>query len=680
MLISVASGHTTPDASAANTEAVKSLAEEVASLGWIGYGARTEKGDWDLFVCRPDGSKIHPLTRTPKYNEFSPQFTRDGTRLLYRRIPREESIDNNRHGEQGELVVARSNGADPVVLGQPGEFPWASWNPEATRIACLSIGGITLVDVSTKSTVRHFLRKGFFQQLVWSPDGRWFLGVANSYGASWSIARMNVASGNAEAVNRIDCCTPDWFPDSQHVVFSWRPPGQTANDGYGWTELWMATADGKNRRLLYGEEGRHLYGGQVSPDGRYVLFTGNMNEDGDPGSAGAPMGLMRLSDAPIIAGNSRELRRRHRDANDGPVLTLPAGWEPDWTLAEILPIPAPNPDPQSQNGDQSQAVSLLSHELHDKGWLVFSAKTQTGTWDLIVMRPDGSDRRQITSTREWHEAGARFSPDGSQLLYYRIPTTESVDNNTYGTFELVLANADGRHPSPHGSDIPWAAWSPDSHRLACLKPDGIIILDPATKTVIRKLPRHGIVQQLAWSPDGNLFAGTANGLGPYWNVGRLNIDSGQIHPISETDRYNCTPDWHPDSQRVLYSRGIIPEKGGWAELWVGSTRDTPPKRLYAETARHIYGACTSPDGQYILFTRSVEDLGRVDHSKTTLAIIRWRDTPMVVAENPHRQRSRSLATGPRLDLGPGWEPHWTAAEISPAQEDPPDANRTHAEN
>ncbi len=47
----------------------------------------------------------------------------------------------------------------------------------------------------------------------------------------------------------------------------------------------------------------------ISPDGRYVLFTGNMQEDGDPGNAGAPMGLMRLSDAPIIGGESRELRR-----------------------------------------------------------------------------------------------------------------------------------------------------------------------------------------------------------------------------------------------------------------------------------------------------------------------------------------------------------------------------------
>ena len=130
---------------------------------------------------------------------------------------------------------------------------------------------------------------------------------------------MDAETGAANAVNRVDCCTPDWFPDSKNLVFSWRPPGQAANNGYGWTQLWMADAEGKSRRLLYAEDGRHVYGGHVSPDGKYVLFTGNMQEDGDPNHAGAPMGLLRLRDAPLIGGASRELRKLHPQAGDGPL-------------------------------------------------------------------------------------------------------------------------------------------------------------------------------------------------------------------------------------------------------------------------------------------------------------------------------------------------------------------------
>ena len=323
-----------PAAPASSADEVARLAAEVRNLGWVVYGARSDKGDWDLFRCRPDGSQACPVTKTPEFNESAPQWSRDGLRLLYRRTPRDETLDNNHHGQQGLLVMSDSDGSRPQVLGAEGELPWATWSPDGTQIASLSIKGIAIFDVATRKVLRTLPRKGFFQQVTWSPDGRWLCGVANSFGASWSIARMDAATGAINAVNRIDCCTPDWFPDSKSVIFSWRPPGQKANGGQGWTQLWMADAEGKAPRLLYGEDGRHVYGGNVSPDGRYVLFTGNMEEDGDPGHAGAPMALMRISDAPIIGGKSEELRALHPRVHDGPVLKLPVGWEPCWTFSE----------------------------------------------------------------------------------------------------------------------------------------------------------------------------------------------------------------------------------------------------------------------------------------------------------------------------------------------------------
>ena len=46
------------------------------------------------------------------------------------------------------------------------------------------------------------------------------------------------------------------------------------------------------------------------------------------------MGLMRLSDGPMIGGEGTELRALHSGTKSGPVLTLPAGWEPCWTFRE----------------------------------------------------------------------------------------------------------------------------------------------------------------------------------------------------------------------------------------------------------------------------------------------------------------------------------------------------------
>ncbi len=640
---------------------VQQLADEVKHKGWIVFASRSETGDWDLFVCRPDGSAVRNITRTAEFNEFSPQFFRDGRKLLYRRMSRNETIDNNAHGTQGSLVMADSDGSNPQALGADGELTWASWSPDGKQIACLTIKGIHLLDLASRKTVRSLERKGFFQQMTWSPDGNWLVGVANSYGTGWSIARINLATGSANAVNRVDCCTPDWFPDSRQIIFSWRPPGQKANKGYGWTQLWMADAEGKASRLIYGEDGRHVYGGNVSPDSRYVLFTGNVNEDGDPEHSGAPMGLMRLSDAPIIGGASAELRSLHKDVHEGPVLVLPIGWEPSWTFAEIGPT---KPASSEGKGGLTEEAYRLAAELSDKGWLVFSAKTERGDWDLFRMRPDGSDRRTMTDTPEFNEAGPRFSRDGKKLLYYRMPKTEPVDNNTYGTFGLMISRADGKESVVYGNEFPWASWGPDGTQIACLTPKSIRIIELASRKVIREFPRKGIVEQLVWSPDGKWLTGTANGLGPFWNIGRLNLETGELNAVSETHRYNCTPDWLPDSTHILYSRGIIPDKGGRAELWVAGGDGKDGRMLYAEEGRHVYGGCVSPDGQYVLFTRSIEDLGKVDNSQTTMAIIRRADTPMIGdAGEPLKKQYPDTKPGLRLDLGAGWEPDWTFADF-----------------
>ena len=39
--------------------------------------------------------------------------------------------------------------------------------------------------------------------------------------------------------------------------------------------------------------------------------------------------------------------------------------------------------------------SRLSDEVKDRGWIIYSARADRGDWDLFLMRPDGSDRRNI---------------------------------------------------------------------------------------------------------------------------------------------------------------------------------------------------------------------------------------------------------------------------------------------
>jgi hypothetical protein len=109
---------------AANSNEAR-LASEVASRGWIVYSAKTGKGDWDLFLMRPDGSARRNITNTPGFHEIGGRFSPDGRRMLWRRIPPDVKVHHDWWGRAGQLVIANADGSSPLVYG---EFPWASWS------------------------------------------------------------------------------------------------------------------------------------------------------------------------------------------------------------------------------------------------------------------------------------------------------------------------------------------------------------------------------------------------------------------------------------------------------------------------------------------------------------------------------------------------------------------------
>ena len=317
---------------AASGTQVAPLAQEVAQKGWIVYAARSAKNrTWDLFVMRPDGTHRRNITNTPDREEGGPRFSPDGKRLLYRNFPKGTVIHHDLWGFQGKLVIAAANGTNPTEIGGDREYPWASWSPDGKQIACLTKKGIQIVDLGTKKIVKQLPRKGIYQQLFWSPDGKWFCGVANAR-IMWTVVRMNAATGVLNIVHEFQSCTPDWLPDSKHIIYPSRPAGQK---GSGFTQLWMSDGTGKEPRMIYGEDGSHIYGGALSPDSRYVLFTRCAKDGGGSERSGAPICLMRMADAPAIGGPSPALRKVHPNARNASVLPLVDGWEPHWTYAEI---------------------------------------------------------------------------------------------------------------------------------------------------------------------------------------------------------------------------------------------------------------------------------------------------------------------------------------------------------
>jgi hypothetical protein len=316
------------------------LAREVADRGWIIYAARTAQGDYDLFLSRPNGSGRRNLTRTPDWSEYGARFSPDGGRIMYRRQAKRAGtqavagIDHNLWGTMGSLCLANVDGSEVQVMGRDGEWPWASWGPDGQQMACLyrREGRIRIMEVSTLRVVRELPRRGIFQQLYWSPDGRLFCGTANLVGQDWNVVALEVATGKVTLLSRVVNCTADWFQrDSNRVIYSHRTPGLA--DAYGWTMLLQATADGMSRSLIYAERGRHVYYGCTSPDDRYVIFAVPEKDGGTDGL----MAIVRLADTPIVVPEDYvQVKAMYPRARSGPVLRLTQpGFEPHWTGLEI---------------------------------------------------------------------------------------------------------------------------------------------------------------------------------------------------------------------------------------------------------------------------------------------------------------------------------------------------------
>ncbi|MEI8373910.1 MAG: hypothetical protein WCJ35_13865 [Planctomycetota bacterium] len=308
-----------------------SLDMEVANKGWILFSAKGNQGDYDLFICRPNGTQRRNLTNTPEFSEFGGRFSADGKQMMYRRVKKGVAINHDKWGATGTLVIARADGSNPVVQGQDGELPWASWDPDAKRLACLE-DQIRIREAESKRVLKELPRAGIYQQLIWSPDGKRLCGTANTRGRQWNIISIDLETGKATLLTRALNCTPDWFQhDPSRVIYSNRTPG--VGIGYGYTMLMQAAADGKSRTLIYGELQRHIYYGCTSPDDKYVIFS---RPEGDGGIDG-PMAIVRMADTPIVVPAAyKDLLELYPDAKSGPVLRLPhTGFEPHWTYSEI---------------------------------------------------------------------------------------------------------------------------------------------------------------------------------------------------------------------------------------------------------------------------------------------------------------------------------------------------------
>lgn len=150
--------------------------------------------------------------------------------------------------------------------------------------------------------------------------------------------------------------------------------------------------------------------------------------------------------------------------------------------------------------------------------LVVYAFAETGPQQLWSVKPDGSDKKQLTES-EGISNWPTFTPDGSRIVY-----TNSRENN----YEIYSMNLDGT----------------DEKRLT---DNTLMDIRPAV------------------SPDGKRIAFTSTRDGNY-DIYVMDIDGNNVVRITTSDERDDYPAWHPNGRQLIF----VGEKGGRYDLYLAN--------------------------------------------------------------------------------------------------------------
>jgi hypothetical protein len=239
------------------------------------------------------------------------------------------------------------------------------------------------------------------------------------------------------------------------------------------------------------------------------------------------------------------------------------------------------------------------HEINEIR-VVYSAGTGLELPDIVTIRPDGSDFRQITFTPLVGERDPSLSPDGRKIVYVRW---DPIDNFTNVEQSLWMMDSDGQNQTllvrESGMEYERPFWSPDGRYIAYSIPNRrqIFIYDVMTKenssVADGRFPSwlpdgSGVVyngrdfnlHQLTFdqigdtlelispietqltdnpdtndthpavSPDGNMVAFTS-ALSNSLEIRILDLQTLEVRSLTSGLSHQF-PSWHPDGQEVFF--------------------------------------------------------------------------------------------------------------------------------
>ncbi len=479
-------------------------------------------GNWEIYIAAADGTEARRITNNPA-PDTDPVWSPDSRRIAF--VSDFEVISVVNAEGAGLIRLTTTPSGDPV------------WSPDGTRIAFSSVRNgaqeIFLVNPDGTDLTRLTSNDDEDGDYSWSPDGA-RIAFASERDGDYDIYVMSLDGTGVKRLTSdgVDDFSPDdvspaWSPDGTRIAFISDRGGDDSSDRF----VFVMNSDGSGVRRLAGDRAEAPL---WSPDGTRIAFAHSPN-----------VGDSELFVVGATGTGLRQLTRNvHNDFNPS--------WTPDGRIlftsnrAERVVLEAANAD---GTGRRTIVSSLNDYDLRAKwspdGRRLVLSSSRDGDADLYIVSATGGQLTPLTRNRRIDDVDPAWSPDGARIVFVRRLNDD--------TAQLLVMRADGSDVRELRRGVLCCPdWSPDGRQIAfSLGLPGSIVAIHSDGKAMRVIERQG--SRPSWSPNGRRIAfssGRAFGTdlyvvssrgGPAQRITRLELDGADW------------PDWSPDGRRIVFS-------------------------------------------------------------------------------------------------------------------------------
>jgi len=229
-------------------------------------------------------------------------------------------------------------------------------------------------------------------------------------------------------------------------------------------------------------------------------------------------------------------------------------------------------------------------------------------WDLWTMRPDGSDRQNLTNTPTVHELYPQASPYGRRIAFL---VDEQMGRETRRS--LWIMDVDGSHRRQIAEGGRDGCWSPDGTRYAFPKQEfarfqikdfvskRLYFYDVATgQTAVHPNEAIEHIYNPTWSADGQWIVTTVHGgMGFGHAIVALEVKGNRVIDLKIG---GCRPCLSNDGKRLTWSRDDHTVCVADVAYGTDGPSLSGERVLYHDDTMHLYHPDFSPDGRFITFS------------------------------------------------------------------------------